>query len=140
MPYEDEPTPHECLVEPPPEVNELARIAIGAMIAVHTELGPGQPEEAYQNALAIELADRGIKFEAQYPVVTYRGKPVARGMLDFLIEQKLILEIKSAESLAPAHRRRVLQYLRMTGLQLALLVNFNVTSLKDGIRRIVLSN
>jgi hypothetical protein len=85
MPYEDEPTPHECLVEPPPEVNEHARLAIGAMIAVHTELGPGQPEEAYQNALAIELAERGIKFEAQYPVlITYRGRPVARGKLDFL--------------------------------------------------------
>ncbi len=140
MPYEDEPTPYECFEQPPPEVNERARVVIGAMIAVHTELGPGQPEEAYENALAIELTERGIRFERQFCFdITYHGQVVARGRFDFLVEGKLILQLKSVDAISPVHRRRVIQYLRMTKMPLALLVNFNVPALKDGIMRVVLS-
>ncbi len=140
MRYEEEPTPYECFHQPPAEVNELSRDVIGAMIAVHTELGPGQPEEAYENALEIEFKERGISFQRQYRFdITYHGQVVARGRLDFLVDGKLILELKSVEVLTPTHRRRVIQYLRMTGVQLALLVNFNVNALKDGIARIILT-
>jgi GxxExxY protein len=138
--YEEEPTPYECFHQPSDEVNELARRVIGAMIAVHTELGSGQPEEAYENALAIELTERGIPFLRQFCFdITYHGQVVARGRLDFLVDDMLILELKSIDAISPAHRRRVIQYLRMTKKQLGLLVNFNVNALKDGIVRIILS-
>ena len=137
MPYEQEIPPYGDLVQPPEEVNQLARTVIGICIDVHRALGPALPEEAYQRALAIELTERGIPFRAQHRlVVQYRGQPVATVRLDFLIDEKLVLEVKSVETLTPIDRRQVTRYLQITKLSLGLLVNFNVMALKDGVHRI----
>jgi len=140
MPFQDEITPYEDRYEPPAELDELAHRLIGAAIEVHRELGPGLPEEAYEGALAVELKARGISYERQKLVeIVYKGVPVGRGRVDLFVEGKLIVEIKSAEALAPVHRLQVLSYMRLLKQQLALLINFNIPLLKDGIRRIIFS-
>jgi GxxExxY protein len=140
MPFDDELTPYDDRREPPAALDELARRVIGAAIEVHRELGPGLPEEAYERAMAIELSARGISCEKQRVVeIFYKGEPVGRGRIDLLIEGALIVEIKSIEALSPVHRLQVLSYMRILKQPLALLINFNVPVLKDGIRRVVLT-
>jgi GxxExxY protein len=140
MPFDDEPTPYDDRTEPPPELDELARRVIGAAIEVHKELGPGLPEEAYEGAMELELKARGMICERQKIVeIFYKGRRVARGRIDLLVEGKLIVEIKSVESFSPIHRLQTLSYLRIMNQPLGLLLNFNVPVLKDGIRRIILS-
>jgi GxxExxY protein len=127
-------------VEPSKEIDELAHRVIGAAIEVHRELGPGHLESVYENAMAVELGLREIAFEQQVPVsVDYKRRRVGEGRLDFLVGGVLILELKAVESFAPIHTAQVISYLKITGHPLALLVNFNVVLLKEGIRRIVLS-
>jgi len=140
MQREDEPTPYDKVWNPPEELNDLARRVIGAAIEVHEELGPGLPEEAYQRAMELELTARGIQFLFQHPVeIFYKGTLVCKGRLDFLIENQLVVEIKSIDSLAPIHTRQVPVYLHQTQLHLGLLINFNVPILKDGLRRVIRS-
>ena len=140
MPFDDELTPYDDRREPPAELDELARRVIGAAIEVHRELGPGLPEEAYVGAMAIELTARGISFERQRVVeIFYKDVLVARGRIDLPVAGILILEIKSIETLAPIHRLQVLTYMRILKQPLALLINFNVPVLKEGIRRVVLT-
>jgi GxxExxY protein len=123
-------------MEPDPELKRVTNLVIGAAIAVHKELGPGHAESAYQKALGIEFDARGIPYTPQHPfMLTYRGHVVGEGFLDFLVEG-VVVEIKSVETLAPAHTAQVIGYLRATGLKLALLINFNVKLLKDGVKRI----
>ena len=137
VPYDEEIPPYGDLAQPSEEINELAHRVIGICIDVHRELGPGLPEDAYENALALELAERGIPFEREYRIVIhYKGRPVAVVRLDFLIDSKLVLEAKCCEALTPIDRKQVTRYLRVTNLPLGLLVNFNVMVLKDGIKRI----
>jgi GxxExxY protein len=94
----------------------------------------------YQHALAIELDLLGIPNQPQRPVkLFYKGRDVGEGFLDFLVGDELIVELKSVDSLAPIHKAQVISYLRATGLHLGLLINFNVTILKDGVKRIILS-
>lgn len=113
---------------------------IGAAMEVHRVMGPGFLEAVYQNCLAQELRMRGIPFHPKKPVpVTYKGYQVGRGQLDFLVNDVLIVELKAVEKLAPIHEAQVISYLKMTKLPLALLINFNVPLLKDGIRRIILN-
>lgn len=127
-------------MEPSKEIDELAHRVIGAAIEVHRELGPGHLESVYENAMAVELGLREIAFEQQVPVsVDYKRRRVGEGRLDFLVGGVLILELKAVESFAPIHTAQVISYLKITGHPLALLVNFNVVLLKEGIRRIVLS-
>ena len=127
MPYEEEISPHGTLADVPGYVNELSHRVIGICIGIHRELGAGLPEEAYEKALAIDLAAAGIRFEQQYRVeVSYKGVCVARVRLDFLIESALVLEAKSVESLTPIDRKQVLRYLQILKLPLGLLINFNV--------------
>jgi GxxExxY protein len=106
---------------------------------VHNALGPGLMEKVYSDAMAIELAHRGLKFEREKPVtLTYRGKPLRTHRLDMVVENEVLLELKSVERLMPIHRSQVLGYLRGSELRLGLLINFNAYMLKDQIKRVVL--
>jgi len=126
--------------EPEPEVDELARRVIGAALEVHRALGPGYLESVYEEALAVEFQLQAIPFERQKPVtVAYKGHFVGEGRLDYLVAEKLIVELKAVDALAPIHKAQVISYLKTTGLQLALLINFNVPFLKQGIQRVVLT-
>ena len=106
--------------------NTLTRLVIEAIIAVHNTLGPGFVEQIYQRALAIEFKKRGLRFATEAEVViTYEGQPIGRHRLDFLIEDKVIVELKAVEDLGKAHYAQVRSYLRATGLAIGLLVNFS---------------
>ena len=137
MPYDQELPPYGDLEQPPQDVNELARVVIGIALEVHRELGPGLPEEAYERALSMEFDSRGIPYRRQHRIVVcYKEKPVTTVRLDFLIEAKLVVEVKSCESITPIDRKQVVRYLRITSTTLGLLINFNVMLLKDSIYRI----
>ncbi len=128
------------MAEPDKQLDQLAHAVIGAGIEVHRALGPGFLESVYEDALCLELNLRNIHFDRQYVIaVNYKGHQVGEGRLDILVERRLIVELKAVEELAPIHTAQALSYLKATGLKLALLMNFNVPTLKDGIRRIVLS-
>jgi len=125
-------------VEPDARLNGLTDAVIGAAIEVHRALGPGYLESVYEEALAIELSLRNIAFERQYRFDTqYKGHVVGSGRIDFLVDSRLVVELKSADALLPIHQAQVISYLRALGLQVGLLLNFNVPALKSGIRRIV---
>ena len=127
-------------MEPRAEVDRLARQCIGSAIEVHRQLGPGYLERIYEEALAIELTARGISCERQVEfAVDYKGIPVGASRLDMLIEKRLVLELKAVEQLHAVHKAQVISYLKATRLQLALLINFNVPVLKNGIQRIILT-
>jgi GxxExxY protein len=106
---------------------------------VHRALGPGLLESAYEACLAFELAERGPEAEQQKPLpVVYREVRLDCGYrLDLLVERKVIVEIKSVDRLAPIHQAQLLSYLKLSGLRIGLLINFNVKVLKDGIHRVV---
>ena len=126
--------------EPPQDVDDLARAVIGAAIEVHRELGPGFPEIVYEAALAVELDVRHVPFVRQYAMkVAYKGIVVGEGRADFLVRERLIVEIKAVSALAPVHEAQVVAYLKATGISLGLLLNFNCAVLKDGIKRLVLT-
>jgi GxxExxY protein len=128
------------LPEPSPELTELSRKVIGAAIEVHRYLGPGYLEVAYESALAVEFELREIPFRRQFPVsLTYKGIVVGAQRLDFLVDEQLVVEIKSSDSLAPVHRAQVMAYLKAGDYQLGLLINFNVELLSQGIRRVIWS-
>lgn len=121
------------------DIDRLARAVIGAAIEVHRGLGPGLLESMYEAALCIELAERNIPFAQQVEVAArYKGKPIGTARLDLLVGERLIVELKAVEALAPIHTTQALTYLRITGHRLALLINFNVPVLRDGIKRVVL--
>ena len=126
--------------EPTAIENDLMRKIIGASIEVHRHLGPGHLESVYDQAMSIEMDVQKIEFVRQRAVsLTYKGHEVGKGRLDFLVHDSVILEIKSVESLLPVHTAQVISYLKLTGYQLGLLINFNVPVLKNNIRRIILS-
>lgn len=118
--------------------NELTERVIGACIEIHRALGPGLLESAYEECLCHELSVAGIKFERQKPLpVRYKKVNLECGYrLDLVVEQKLIVELKAVESLLPIHEAQLLTYLKLSGLTLGLLINFNVPVLKSGIKRI----
>ena len=123
-----------------PEIEDLAQVVIGAAIEVHEHLGPGLPESLYRNALSHEFDLRGIPHTVEQPLpVYYKGKEVGKGRMDIVVAEKIILELKSVECLTEVHRAQCIAYLQTTGLQLALLINFNVVLLKDGIKRVILT-
>jgi GxxExxY protein len=113
---------------------------IGAAIEVHRQLGPGLLESTYEACLCQELELRNIAFECQKPLpLEYKGIKLDCGYrLDLLVAGLVIVEIKSVEALAPIHEAQLLTYLKLTGVHIGLLINFNVPVLKDGIRRLVL--
>lgn len=116
----------------------LAEQVIGAAIEVHRHLGPGLPENCYRQALSHELELRGIRHRCEVPFpIIYKGKVVGEGRMDLLAEEVLILELKAVEALTKVHSAQALTYLRATNLKLALVINFNVLLLKDGIKRVI---
>lgn len=123
----------------PPELDALVQQTIGALLAVHRELGSGMSEGVYAAATRVELNERAIPFETEVRVsVRYRGRFLCHQRLDLFVDRRLVVEIKSVEHLHPVHVAQVVSYLRLTGARVGLLVNFNVPMLKEGIRRIVL--
>jgi GxxExxY protein len=131
---EDPQPPFEAL---DPELNVLTGNVIGAAIEVHRILGPGLDEATYEAALAVEFRLRGINFARQVVVgVSYKGEAVGEKRLDFLVDGKLIVELKAVEQLAPLHKSQVITYLKITRYRLGLLINFNSVLLKDAIQRI----
>jgi GxxExxY protein len=121
------------------ELNRLSSETIGAAIEVHRNLGPGLLESAYESCLAWELRQGGLDVQNQVPVpIRYKGLALDEGYrIDLLVEGKLILELKSIDRIQPIHTAQVLTYLKMTGLKMALMLNFNVLLMRSGIKRIV---
>ena len=119
--------------------NDLTGTVIGAAIEVHRILGPGLLESAYEECLCRELTLRNIPFERQMPLpLKYKGTAIDCGYrLDMVVGQEVVVELKACSSLEPIHEAQLLTYLRLTGIKVGLLINFNVPVLRDGIRRLV---
>ena len=119
--------------------NDIARETVDAALQVHKALGPGLLESVYEVVLAQELCRRGLEVERQVAVpVVYQNLVFEEGFrADLMLNRKVIVEIKSVERLAPVHKKQLLTYLRLAGLKLGLLINFNEALLKYGITRIV---
>ena len=119
--------------------NQISAIILDAAIAVHTALGPGLLESAYQACLTYELNARGLKVQTQVPLpINYRGVLIdAAYRLDLVIDDLVIVELKAVERLLPIHEAQLLSYLKLSGKRLRLLINFHVLRLKDGYKRIV---
>ncbi|MBK5192347.1 MAG: GxxExxY protein [Flavobacteriaceae bacterium] len=119
--------------------NELSFKIIGAALSLHKNLGPGLLESTYENALAYDLREAGFKVQQQLPMpFIYKEIKLDVGYrLDLLIENKVIVEVKSIENLAPVHYAQLLTYLKLSDLKLGLLINFNTKVLKDDIHRMV---
>ncbi len=119
------------------EINDITYEINGAVFEVQRELGPGFLEKVYENALLVELKRRGIKAESQVPVkVSYKGSMVGEYVADLLVEKKVIVELKTVERLDRTHEAQLLNYLKATGIQVGLLVNFKHQ--KADIKRMVL--
>ena len=119
--------------------NAIAKEIVDAAFRVHTTLGPGLLESVYHAVLAYELSQRGLRTVSQQPIpVVYGNVRIATGFrADLIVEDKVIVEIKSVELLAPVHKKQLLTYLRLADKRLGLLINFQVALIKDGITRIV---
>jgi GxxExxY protein len=119
--------------------NELSRLIIGAAIDVHRELGPGLLESAYERAMCYELSQLTIPFRRQVALpLKYKNVSLECDyMIDLLVEEMLIVELKTVEHLMPIHDAQLLTYLKLSRCSLGLLINFNVPLLKDGVKRIV---
>jgi GxxExxY protein len=119
--------------------NELAKIVVELCLKIHRALGPGLLESVYEEVLCYELTKLGLNFKRQQGIaVVYEDIKMDLGFrADIIIEDKLIVELKSVEMVAPVHYKILLTYLRLTNKKLGLLVNFNVELIKDGIKRIV---
>jgi GxxExxY protein len=119
--------------------NEIAQRVVQAAYTVHTRLGPGLLESVYEAVLAHELQKDGLRVARQVPVpVLYETLRFEEGFrVDILVEDSLILELKSVEAVAPVHKKQLLTYLRLAGKRLGLLINFGAPLIKDGISRVV---
>lgn len=121
------------------EENRLSKIILGAAIEVHKALGPGLLESAYQECLAYELISRGLNVVKETPLpIVYKEVKLDHGYrLDLLVENKVVIEIKTVDEFTDVHCAQVLTYLRLGEYKLGLLINFNVLRLKEGIKRFV---
>ena len=119
--------------------NEITEAIIGAAMTVHRELGPGMLESAYEACLAYELIQQGHAVQRQMELpLKYRDITLECGYrLDLLVDDSVVVEVKAAQALHPLHEAQLLSYLKMSGRKVGLLINFNVTLLKNGIRRVV---
>jgi len=119
---------------------QLTYAIVGAAIEVHRHLGPGLLESAYEECLCRELVLRGLRVERQKPLpLSYKGVKLDCGYrMDLVVEDRVLIEVKAVEALAPIHEAQVLTYLRLTGVRVGLLINFNVSVLKQGLTRLVL--
>lgn len=122
------------------EFDELSRKVIGLAIEVHRELGPGLLENTYKQCLAYELSQAGINFQIEVELpVKYKNVLISCGYrIDLLIENNLIIELKCVDKIIPIHEAQLLTYMKLSGIKVGLLMNFNEIVLKDGIKRFVL--
>ncbi|CAG0972715.1 hypothetical protein ARNL5_01818 [Anaerolineae bacterium] len=119
--------------------NDISAIIVDSCLKIHTSLGPGLLESVYEEVLCYELRKNGLKFERQKPIgVFYDSVKMDIGFIaDIIAEEKVIIEIKSIETVKAVHHKQLITYLKLTDKKLGLLVNFNVNLIKDGIKRIV---
>jgi len=122
------------------QFDEISNKVIGFAIEVHRTLGPGLLESIYERCLCHELERSSISYRRQMPLpIRYKGEDLdCDYRLDLVVENSLIVEIKSVESFAPVHSAQMLTYLKISGIKTGLLINFNTAVLKDGLRRFVL--
>ena len=126
------------LREPDFELDETARMVVDAAVEVHRVLGPGLLESIYEQALGVELGLRGVRFARQVPVaVTYKDVAIGDARRDFLVAERLVVELKACQGLLPLHFAQVLSYLKASDRSLGLLINFNVRLLRQGVRRVI---
>jgi GxxExxY protein len=119
--------------------NELSYKVIGAAIEIHKSIGPGLLESAYENALAYDLRELGFNVRQQVPMpfIYKEVKQEVGYRIDLLVSSKVIVEVKAVEAVAPVHFAQLLTYLKLSGIKLGLLINFNSKTLKDNIHRVV---
>ena len=119
------------------EINEITQKIIGCAIEVHKALGPGLLESAYEECLAYELSNEGLNFKRQQPTpVVYKDVKLDCGYrIDILVENLVVLELKVVDEFNPVHDAQILTYMKFSGKPIGLLINFNVTVLKNGIKR-----
>jgi GxxExxY protein len=119
--------------------DELSYKILGTAIELHKNVGPGLLESAYENALTFDLQELGLRVQQQVPMpFVYKNVKLEVGYrIDLIVENKVLIEIKSVENLMPVHFSQTLTYLKLSGLKLGLLINFNTKILKEGIHRIV---
>src|SRR5687767_6202523 len=136
-----DPPRRRVYAEPDQDLDDLARSVEAAAFEVHRLVGPGYPEAAYEEALAMELELRAIPFKRQVAITPlYKGRPIGQGKLDLLVADRLVVELKACEAILPVHVAQVIAYLKTTRHTLALLINFNVSYLRRGLRRIIRSS
>lgn len=123
------------------DINQTVEAVMDAAFLVHRELGPGLLESTYETCLAFELARAGIRFQRQHPMpLVYKGHRLDCGYrIDLLVEDLVVVEVKSAKGLDPIFTAQLLTYMRLGGFQAGLLMNFNTRLLKNGLRRLVLN-
>ena len=121
------------------EVNQVSGAVVDAAMKVHTALGPGLLESAYEMCLLRELRKRGMRVESQVPIaVRYDGEILDAGYrADLVVEGVVLVELKSVETVLPIHKAQLLSYFRLSQKEVGLLINFNVEHLKDGIKRVI---
>ena len=120
---------------------ELTEKILACAIETHKRLGPGFTEDVYEEGFAYELKLRGIRFTRQFEIdIPYRDIIIRKYRLDLVIEDKVVVELKAVSKLSEIHSSQIISYLKASGLEVGLLLNFNVRMMKDGIKRVVLSN
>ena len=121
------------------EFDPISQKVLGCALEVHRTLGPGLLETVYEKALAQELTDAGLQFAAQVQLpVIYKGRDLGCGFrIDLLVENSVVVELKTVDQLAPIHEAQLITYLKLSGHRIGLLINFNVPLLKHGVKRLV---
>jgi len=120
-------------------INSISERVIGCAIEVHKQLGPGLLESVYESALCVELELAGLQFQQQVPLsVSYKGRVIGDLRLDLLVENLVVIEIKSVDRIEPVFEAQILSYLKLSGKRLGLLINFNNRLVKTGIQRFIL--
>lgn len=116
----------------------LIKNIIGAAIEVHKELGPGYFEKVYEQAMGLELRHRGLIYATQVPIIVYyKGEKIRGQILDMIVEEKVILELKAVEMVLPVHEAQIISYLKSTRISAGLLINFKEKMVRNGIKRFV---
>jgi GxxExxY protein len=124
------------------DVDNLSKQVVDSIFKVHQAFGPGFLEKVYEECLCMEFSDRKIPFQRQAPLrLEYNGREVATDFrLDMVVDNKILIELKAVEQIHPVHEAQIYSYLKMSGLPMAFLVNFNVPLIKDGLKRYVPKN
>ena len=132
-------TPKRIFAPVPPEAEQVGKAVLNAAFKVHTALGPGLLESVYETCTAYELTQSGLRAATQVALpVTYQGIKMDAGLRpDMVVEDSVIVEFKSVDTMHPIFEAQLITYLKLTGIRLGFLMNFNVVHLKDGIKRIV---